>query len=942
MDLNKADLEREPRINTEIPSWSIQERFREVAEHFDDKTAVISFSEFQYETNDDSMECWDILYRCFSVDQYVVSRFVGDYWYLVSRDNVRMVMGQRSYNIYQRFDGDTSLIEIYRLLKQEGIEEWFCDVIDIESPCSLPQKKNCHIKYFGLDGLIQFVRYLQTNRFLTVDKEKMEVISTSHSVLPCTVEETAIKSRLDCIHPGQVLLLGDKPGTAGVGILYLTSYLIRHGVKAKCLFVNEEYKFTRFQDNLRLILETMCPAFVTISMKWFPHIERVFEIARTVKQYHCGIQVIVGGDTASFYAREVIQDPFIDYVICGDGEEALLQICRGNQMVINTFYKANNKIQEPCTYVLHADRADYPLLPLDDIMLNSSMAAFVTFYVPTSIGCIHNCVQCGGSERIQREIMHRETCSMTRPAKIVRQDILQTRQHVISYMFSICDTEREDFQYYKSIWKNVDLSNHICALFSTSLIDEKLLELAAGTFRYIRIGIDMCSLSQRHREKINLNTRGKTQITDEDLFHFLDLCERYDNCEVDIYTIAGMPFYEDCDTQVENQILDRLLQYRCFRGIEWGRLHAQPGVELITKASSYGFIADATDYASFRRYSRVNQKKSDTYPAMPFYHYPYIYCENREKTLNILSHYLQMREKCQMHNQQKFHRITREITYGNLNTLSDILANKLLCKGLRKQENVILYFCDRIYLSIAIMAVIKAGGCYVPLDPMFHLDNLETLSANKQIFGVLTDVECSCHKRLDFCELLQMDSPQRPLPEGNNTSMLYRINSSGSTGSPKCIAIRQAGVANYTNWRIINYDICEQDVVLQSLSEAFDGFGSNFYTALLSGACLIMPTAMQNRDIPFLRTICRQFQITHTSMLPFQLDMLIYNDNGVLLSFRSVVMVGEICSEKLLKEIHKRYPKLLLINEYGPAECSIAVTAHIGMCGNTSHMIVSY
>lgn len=922
MDINKSDLARDSRIETDIPAWSIQQKFREIAEGLNDKPAIVSFAA----SRGQPAGC----YTCFLVDKYVVTRSKGDGWLLASRDNVRIVLSQKAYDIYRNFDGNSTLAEIGRREKVSA-HRWTCDVINVEFPCSLSQKINCRMVYSGMEGVAKFADYLHTNGFLTIYREKIEEVHQSYAIPFCETEKTGIGSHFDDIQPGRILLLGDKPGTATVGLLYLTSYLLNHGIQAKCLFVNEQYDFTQFQDTLCSVLTQMRPDFVAVSMKWFPHIERVYAIARTVKQFHSDIRIIVGGDTASYFAENVIRNPNIDYVICGDGEEPILQICRGNKSAPNTFYKQNGEVQSPETYITNTEEEAYSLLSLDDIMLNPEMAVFTTFYLPTSKGCAHNCIQCGGNSSIQVNKFHRDPCVMTRPAHVVRQDILQTQKYVTAYMFSICDTIREDHRYYGLIWNNIDLSNHVCAFFSTSIINEDLIKLAADTFRYVRIGIDMCSLSQRHRDKINQQTGGKEQITDTMLFRFMDVCEQFDNCEVDIYTIAGMPLYGEDDIEVENETLKRLMRYRCFRGVEWGRLHAQPGAEIVAKAEKYGWITEAADYASFHFFSRMNQEDDDIYPAMPYYHYPYVYDTDKEKGRKILSHYMQMSEACRKNNRVQTHLITREITYGNLNALSDRLAEALLYKGLQPQENIILYFRDRIYLSIAILAVIKAGGCYIPLDPQFFADNLGQISGDERIFGVLTDIDCSCSKRLDYNSLLEISSLQISLPEGDTNSVLYRIYSSGSTGDPKCISVRQIGVTNYTNWRIANYGIHEQDIILQLLSEAFDGFGANFYSALLSGASLVMPTAVQNRDIPFLQMIFQQMKITHTSLLPFQLEMLMTNDNGALLSVQSLVIAGESCPGDLIKTMKNKYPEALLINEYGPTECSIAATAHIDM-----------
>ena len=918
-------------IDTKLPKWTIQERMKEMAKIQKDKPAIITFLNQETDTQINQPADSDIQWICFVADRFTVVRRLERQFMLLSRENVRVILDQTAYQIYSLFNGNLSVSEIYRQYVIGGKGTWSCETVDVESSVSIEKNINCHMEFSGLNGLVNFALFLRQHGFLVVHKVKVTADYPKYEFSEYDITESKVETDLSQIEPCKVLLLGDKPGMATVGILYLASYLVQNGISAKCLLINKEYSFQKFLDNLLFILNNMRPSYVAISMKWFPHIERVYEISRFVKQYQKDIHIIVGGDTASHYAREVIQEPTIDYVICGDGEDALLQICKGIVPAPNTYYKKNGDVHTPDSYITNSEKNVYSLLLPGKIMIDPKMLMYITLYLPTSKGCMHDCLQCGGTMHIQRKSMHRNPGLFTRPAHIVRQDIIQTQNHVASYMFSICDTVREDFSYFALMWKDLNLSNHVCALFSTSIIDEKIIDLAAKTFRYVRLGIDMCSLSERHREKINNHTNGKEQISDTMLYSFLDICERYDNCEVDIYTIAGMPFFEESDIQAENETIDKLLKYRCFRGIEWGRLHAQPGAKLLAGAEQYGLKADACDYTSFHQYSRLNQANSDIYPAMPYYHYPYISYVDSEKSRHVYGHYFEMSEKCRKNARTVNQTITKEISYYDLYALSCQMAKALLHAGLQSQQNVILYFNDRLYLSVAILSVILAGGCYIPLDPMFHENLIEHLASEDTVFKLFTDASISCNKRLDFCDLLHNSHSEMVLPEGNARLLLYRIYSSGSTDTPKCIAIRQESVTNYTNWRIVNYNISDRDVVLQMLSEAFDGFGSNFYTTLMAGGCLVMPTPKQNRDISFIKTICKKYQITHTSLLPFQLEMIVRNDVDVLKSFKSVVVAGETCHGDLLKNINHLYPALIVINEYGPTECSIAVTANIGL-----------
>ena len=76
-------------------------------------------------------------------------------------------------------------------------------------------------------------------------------------------------------------------------------------------------------------------------MKWFPHIARVLEICKIVKAYDPSIIVVTGGNTASYYSEKIIRYDCVDYVILGDGEVPMLQLCRGvpAEEIPNCVYK---------------------------------------------------------------------------------------------------------------------------------------------------------------------------------------------------------------------------------------------------------------------------------------------------------------------------------------------------------------------------------------------------------------------------------------------------------------------------------------------------------------------------------------------------------------------------------------------------------------------------
>jgi hypothetical protein len=101
--------------------------------------------------------------------------------------------------------------------------------------------------------------------------------------------------------PAHVLLLGDTSGMSTVGLVYLASYLRRNDITAVCQFYDPNRNKEKLKEKVQFLLEKIQPKVVGLSMKWFPHIERVRQICNIVRDYLPEAKIVVGGNTASYY-----------------------------------------------------------------------------------------------------------------------------------------------------------------------------------------------------------------------------------------------------------------------------------------------------------------------------------------------------------------------------------------------------------------------------------------------------------------------------------------------------------------------------------------------------------------------------------------------------------------------------------------------------------------
>jgi amino acid adenylation domain-containing protein len=167
---------------------------------------------------------------------------------------------------------------------------------------------------------------------------------------------------------------------------------------------------------------------------------------------------------------------------------------------------------------------------------------------------------------------------------------------------------------------------------------------------------------------------------------------------------------------------------------------------------------------------------------------------------------------------------------------------------------------------------------------------------------------------------------------------VYMIYTSGSTGKPKGIVVAHKNLFNYVKWRIDALGHNAEDISLQLLSIAFDGFATNFYPALLSGGSVVFVDNVYWRDSKYISEVISAQKITNFSLVPLLYRMILENGkNTMLKSLRFVVLAGEESDTSLIELSQQKYPEVLLVNEYGPTETTIATTSFVGMdAGNIS------
>jgi amino acid adenylation domain-containing protein/non-ribosomal peptide synthase protein (TIGR01720 family) len=774
----------------------------------------------------------------------------------------------------------------------------------------------------------------------SIGKERQAEIlkATDESGVPIDLAHLSHRSRE--LKQTSVLLLGDTPGMPSTGLLYLASYLKRNGVDACCQFYDPATGYQSMKRNLQMVLEAVKPRLVAVSMKWFLYIARVLDICRIIKECSPDTQVVVGGNTASYYWEELIQEEAIDIIIRGDGEEPLLAIAKGEQDVPNTVVKGDDGVVEnPFSYVQDNDSLKQVYLShLDEILLSDVAPQFGTFYINTHKGCAMNCLYCGGCRKAQQQTYNR-TGILRRGEEEVRSDLEAVR--------GLCGTLQFDFEvpddglldYCRDIWGGIDLSNHFCVFATLTLPSPQLIELASRTFRYVYCDIDACTLSERHRMELSQKGLVKPQPTDEGIFSVLEECGRHPNVEVRINLITGLPLFRPEDIEPSERFLAEIMDnYPAFSELHWARLHAQPGAPVLENVEDYDMHSFASTYEDFLKYSQKNFHHQADYAAMEFFDYPFIYYNEQTLNSQITRFYSETTIKLVQHREERRRdlEVGVQLTYKELDEYSGRLALHLRELGVGRGSIVALMMERSEAIPAAILGVLKAGGAYLPIDPDYPETRVEYMLQDSGAQAVIS--QKGLLERIPF-EGPVLDAFEPRYRHGEFTPLqsvhrgediVYAIYTSGTTGKSKGVLLKHENLVNYVEWFKEMTGLTDLDNGVLTSSYAFDLGYTSLYPPLLSGGCAHIPPREIYLSPKKLLGYIHKQRITYLKMTPSLFGTLVdcrTFTEKTLDSLRLVLVGGEAIDVDALQRGHEAAPQLEIINHYGPTEATIGCVA---------------
>lgn len=274
------------------------------------------------------------------------------------------------------------------------------------------------------------------------------------------------------------------------------------------------------------------------------------------------------------------------------------------------------------------------------------------------------------------------------------------------------------------------------------------------------------------------------------------------------------------------------------------------------------------------------------------------------------------------------------MTYAELNEQANRLARHLQKNG-AEHQTVIAILADRTpELIVSLLAVLKAGAAYVPIDPDYPESRIQYMLKDSGATHLLTHSSFIGQAKglafdgtylfADDQEISLMSSENLPLEAGLHDTA-YIMYTSGTTGQPKGIMTTHSNIARVV--KNTNYlTISETDTLLSLSNSVFDGFTFDVYGALLNGAKLVLPKKDTILDMHELTELIKRESISVMFVPTALFNLLIDEETDWMRSVRKVLFGGERASVQHVRKAFDVMGKGRLINVYGPTESTVFAT----------------
>ncbi|NOQ28047.1 MAG: amino acid adenylation domain-containing protein, partial [Bacteroidales bacterium] len=265
-----------------------------------------------------------------------------------------------------------------------------------------------------------------------------------------------------------------------------------------------------------------------------------------------------------------------------------------------------------------------------------------------------------------------------------------------------------------------------------------------------------------------------------------------------------------------------------------------------------------------------------------------------------------------------------EITYGELNERSNLLANTLLDKGCSLKQLVGILAERSVNTIIGIFAILKTGSAYVPIANTISVNRLEAIIENGKINLLLRpeggSISLSEINAININENINVDKKKTIVKcKVTHSDLAYVFYTSGSTGIPKGVKVEHGSVVNLITWFVKEFSIDSNTKILQTTDFTFDPSIEDVFGSLTAGGSFYIADKESVLDVGEFSRVADEFGITMMNTVPSLLKELLAG--AKVESLKTVISGGESLDIRLKENLlAKGYN---LYNNYGPTETTV-------------------
>lgn len=271
------------------------------------------------------------------------------------------------------------------------------------------------------------------------------------------------------------------------------------------------------------------------------------------------------------------------------------------------------------------------------------------------------------------------------------------------------------------------------------------------------------------------------------------------------------------------------------------------------------------------------------------------------------------------------------LTYIELNQKANQLARYLSKNNIEKGDLVCIMTSRSFEMVIGLLAILKLGACYVPVDPSYPPERINYLIENSNSKAILVDNSTCESSNASIKINISLDNDFYNSEDDKNLktefsadSLMYLIYTSGSTGVPKGVMLTHKNVHNFLIGINDKIDFKHNKTILSITTICFDIFGLELWGGLTNGLTVVVATENEQNNAELLNKLCIDNKVEIMQTTPSRMSYFLNNEKDLdFLNYLNLILLGgEALPEKIVDDLQEKC-NAKIYNMYGPTETTI-------------------